>query len=362
MLPECKIIRTELPPHFKRYSSFKKSKLENILQKIYGLYLNIIVVPDMYAGWEKVIDNHLEANPLEDIPDIIVSSSGSYSAHISAYNLSKKFKTPFIAELGDPWTFNPIWPATLPHRIYKNKKIESQILSKVSSIVVTTEKTAEIYQKWFGNKFGINVVTMGYSSNDFNKIKKYVTEKTINITYVGVAYRTGRNILSFLDALNSINHKNDIQFNLIGPHSAYFEEYAKKNKYNYINFEGRVSYEKSIEHIKEAGILVIIGNTGGVQVPGKAFMYLASGRPIVLLAQESEESDPTWQLLKQFPGTIFCPMVDKDIQECFNNILDNYEILQSESYQRLKMKEFKDLEWNRIGRKFAKIVEKELSV
>jgi len=59
----------------------------------------------------------------------------------------------------------------------------------------------------------------------------------------------------------------------------------------------------------------LVGNKSPYQVPGKTFLYLASGRPILYLSQMPHADDPTYQLLRAFEGVAVVPNEAQAIRE-----------------------------------------------
>ncbi len=361
LMPECTVIRIPASPYFKKILNPTRNFFWKRIQWFFGILSNLFLVPDNHRGWDSIIINYLDKNPLPESPDIIISASGSYTSHIAASFLSEKYQIPFITELGDPWTYNPIWPSSFFYRKLLNKRLELKTLQKVSAISVTTKQTAQIYNKKFSiPERKIHVISMGYSKDEFNNTPLKSGTDAIEITYIGVAYRTDRNIIPLIDSINFLNKKNNFNLNIIGPHSKFFEKHVAKHNYTFVVFKDRVPYEESLNYIKTQGLLVILGNKGGLQIPGKVFMYLASGNPILLISQNTKENDPTWQILKEYRGTFFCRNEKKDITNKINFIIENIEKNHLESKERLTSEKMLSIEWNYIGKCFSNIVRDEL--
>jgi hypothetical protein len=198
---------------------------------------------------------------------------------------------------------------------------------------------------------------MGYATNEFN-LEKHTTkqDKTINIVYVGVAFKGSRDITPLLDKIYKIKSPN-IRMHFYGKVSDAFKAYVNSKEYNFVNFYGQIDYMSSIDIIAEADVLVIIGNDSKLQIPGKTYMYLASGKPILYIANQKLSYDPTWKLIKQFNGVYGFSQNLSNLEDTVINLDKNYDAFLKESNLRFDDPSLKKFDWKNLGSKFAKIVE-----
>ncbi|MFC0117879.1 hypothetical protein ACFFK7_08090 [Pseudoalteromonas xiamenensis] len=339
----------------KNYSSEAPLLLRviNLVRSKLGKYivsniLHFIVAPDLYVGWRKkalkvFVDNDFEY-------DLIVSASGSYIAHVIAFNMSVKYSVPFVCDFGDPWAYNPIWPENMWHKKLINKYYESKVLNATSSVVFTNESTCNFYKSKYN---GINsvVIPMGYNKRLEAKEWELSPAKldVIKFSHIGVAYRKSRNLLPLINALG--RHEG-IALNIIGPHSTEFSKVAKACDYKNVYFLGKVSYEESEKLLDLADVNVVVGNTGGLQIPGKLYSVIGIAKPLFYISQEN--SDPAIALLSKLPGCIVVKNDCASLQEAAFRVRDNYPEYLSEARERTKLPLVEALSWECIGTSFLK--------
>jgi glycosyltransferase involved in cell wall biosynthesis len=357
LLPPMEIHRTGPAP----FDTFN-SRLERLpggrrLQWLAGIWANFFAIPDQKFGWESRVWECFRAIRARlDKIDIVIASSGSYTAHLAGARIARESALPYVAELGDPWTYNPIWPATFMYRVMRNRRLERRAITAASLITVTTEETAEGYRHWLGKDCPpVEVVPMGFAADEFADALPLDSSKPPVLTYVGVAYRTGRNLLPVFDAVRHIQRDSALGFELVGPYSRSFADYARKHEMQAVKFHGRVPYQQSLEFIRNASILLIIGNPGVVQVPGKVFMYLAAGRPIVFVSQNEAADDPSWRILREFGGTYFCRHSPREIEAVLRSVLKTPAEAATSAMERRKNDKLGRYEWAGIGARFGQL-------
>jgi hypothetical protein len=144
----------------------------------------------------------------------------------------------------------------------------------------------------------------------------------LRLSYVGAASRRARNLIPLIEAIATARLQIPLQLQIVGDASAHFQAAAQQIGLNAVEFTGRVSYRDSVRHICQAGILILVGNKSPYQIPGKSFLYLASGRPILYVYQMAERDDPTWQLLREFAGVRYVPNEPSALREFFTQLTD----------------------------------------
>jgi glycosyltransferase involved in cell wall biosynthesis len=354
LMPGHSLVETAPPDYERRINKVSGLPLGRILGWACGVKAQLFLIPDLTAGWDQIVIEKAWSAVESFNPSVIVTSSGGFTAHVAGGEFSRRLRVPLAADLGDPWALNPIWPATLPWRKRQSWKMESEALRDVSAITVTTEATAEMYRELFP-KARVEVLPMGFSSDELPGTPTPKKEVPC-VTYVGVAYRSSRNLIPIFDGLKSANKTNRLEFRVVGPHSWFFERHVSREKMDFVRFVDRVPYDQSIDLIKQSDILLVVGNTGKLQVPGKALMFLGSGRPIVLVSQMNEADDPTWQILKQFQGTAYCKADKESVCDKVSEVLSDLDSWKAASMSRLQSPEIRQYEWGTVGDRYAQII------
>ena len=316
----------------------------------------LVLIPDLNIGWGAKLIKNVEVMAHAKVCDLIISSSGSYEAHLAGRDLSKKYLVPLVAELGDPWSLNPIWPESSIFKKLFNKKLEATVFSQADLVTFTTKETCQVYAKLYPT-VRFEYIPMGYSDSEFSfSVSESRNRQFIDLVYVGVAYRGSRDITPFLDSIRRVD-SNRLKARFYGKSSASFREYVSQMGYDFATFHGQVPYSESVNIIQHADVLVIIGNDSELQIPGKTYMYLASGKPILYLGNNSLGSDPTWNLIKNFAGVYGFNGTLSGVPEVLAELSDKYDDFLALSYSRFEDRVLQQFCWSEIGNNFRIAVE-----
>lgn len=327
-----------------------------------GLWTNLVVVPDAYVGWDRVVENYaLDPSRALPSPDVIVASSSTFTAHLAAARLAQRLSVPYVGDLGDPWTLNPIWPANSWLRFARNRKLELRCIPKAAALTVTTPETADLYRDWLGSDCPpVHVVPMGFSAREFEPCQWRVDGACVaglHLAYIGVAYKRSRNLIPLFDAvIRAAGRGVPVSLSVVGPVSNDFRKHVERSGSDAVKFVGPVSYQDSLEWMRRVDGLVAVGNQGTAQIPGKAYMYLASGRPILLIGQNERDRDPTWRLLRDFDGTYWSTMNADELEQVVVEMYERHRREPGYASARLEDPALGLYEWNELGGEFARLV------
>lgn len=148
------------------------------------------------------------------------------------------------------------------------------------------------------------------------KSNKQRQDNTIKLLYAGALYINLRNptyLLKILDSENAI--KSNIKFNLYTSSTScqkILNEYKHKLK-GIMNLKKSVKHEVIVEKMKEADILLTIGNNSSEELPSKLFEYLSFCKPIIHLYYT--EKDAYIKYLKDYKYSICIKMDESKLKE-----------------------------------------------
>jgi hypothetical protein len=348
------ILRTGELPYFRRLRSFRK--ISRLLEWGYSNLAYYFFFPDNYRGWGKrafkVFNEYVALNNF--VPDYIISSSGSPEGHLAAMRIKKKLpEIKWIADYGDPWCFvdAEIKPWFYPISYY----LEKELVSEIDELVFTTKETQVAYEE----KFGVSghVIYYGFDSADFKKESGESSE--LSLAHIGAAYVGNRNLIPAILAYGMLAKKfPSLVFKIIGNHSRKFE--TKANKLNIpVEFMGRISFKESINVLVKTNILLLMGNKGGLQIPGKVFHYIASLNPIIYVLQRPINDDAAATLLKGFEGVIFCENTTTSLKNAINLVASGYNAFASQALGRVTNPIFRTIEVDYLSNQFKDLLFKE---
>jgi glycosyltransferase involved in cell wall biosynthesis len=352
-------METELPKLAKVAARITSKNI--FLGRVINLLINAFIPPDPLHGWDSVVIERLKDYPMESV-DVIISSSGSYTAHIAASVLkSNSPKLKWLADYGDPWLLCPTWPGNSWIHNKVNGKNERKALALADRVIWTTEETKKAYESaypYYKDKFV--TIPCGYNPIEKNSIDIVNNSKDQQFffSYIGTAYKMTRNIQPVIEAIISMNGSNDIDkgrafiFKAVGPVSNKFVKNIPDHEKENIHFTGHVNYATSCVEISEkVDVLVFIGNRGGLQIPAKLYQYLHANKPILFCTQD--ESDPAYLLAKTYSGIVYSDNNIESLRQACVELVNNYDKYVIEASGRVSSESLKSYSWVNLAIKFA---------
>ena len=227
--------------------------------------------------------------------EMIYTTGGPASAHLSGIIASKILFKKVLVELQDPLTGSGIGRNKVSS--YGLNLIEKFIIRYSNQIAFVTKAARDEARKKYP-KYAqkINFIYPGSIHKDYfdhSGVIKDLKKREINITYTGSLYST-RNIKSLLVALSNINNANSVkyQINILGSVSNDIQNDIKSFKNIRVNLLGRSSREESIKMIKKADVLLLIQHSDDrsiLTIPFKLYDYLNSRNLIFGLLYKNKE-------------------------------------------------------------------------
>jgi glycosyltransferase involved in cell wall biosynthesis len=332
---------------FHSYESMRQG-MGRLLFNTYENGLRYLFIPDEAVVWLPFALLKGFALNRENRYELIISSGFPFSCHILGFIL-KQFNgdTPWIADYGDPWLNNPILP--MPKwRSWTDKKMESRLLKSANSIIVTTQETKEHYLSLypFLRNENIQVVSQGFSPEEYNGVSPETTNK-FRIVHTGKFYKANEPI-TFFEALKQLKQIwRDLEIviaaNLVHDDC---KIYVKTNGLSEIvRFSGFVPHQRAVALQKGASLLLLTGHTGGIQVPGKTYEYIAAQRPI--LSIKNDEADLASKLVEKLNRGITVQNNPRMIKESLIHLHDLWKNKTLDSNFNLEY--VGDYSWDRLG-------------
>jgi glycosyltransferase involved in cell wall biosynthesis len=258
-------------------------------------------------------------------PEVVVSSSHPYCSHLLcllAYELGHAFR--WIGDFGDPLIGGGgLVPTDRARRLWHS--VEARILRRMDRVVVTTERTKALYLKqypWLRHE-QVSVIRNGYDPEEFD-LPVTKAPSTV-LAHVGSIYYPRVSIMPFFQALHGLRRSSRgdwarSRVRIVGRNDGQATAFLRHIEG--VELLGPVSYEQSLLEMKAADLLLLWGNKSGIQIPGKVYQYIGSGRPILCMVSSFE--DDLADLLRQYPkarvvlntpeaiaGALDCLLTDK---------------------------------------------------
>ena len=281
---------SHLLPRFikKIFSSLGRVKwLSRIAVKIYSL-CSLIYFPDLSSGWYKPALKAARRELQKNKYDVILSTSGPFTAHKIAEKLHSEFKLPWIADYRDLWSQRDYRSfAVSSERMWLEQKYESRIIQSADVLTTVSKPLADDLEQFHRKK--TDVIFNGFDPEKINSGIKLRDKFTI--TYTGALYsKESQDPTLLFTALSElINDRNiiesDIQVDFYGPYSDWLdEEISAFNLQNIVIQHGSVPKDEALLLQRSSQILFVLlwsAENGEGILTGKFFEYLGAKRPIL---------------------------------------------------------------------------------
>ena len=242
--------------------------------------------------------------------DLVWATGDPWFALTTGYWLSIVTGRPLIADIRDPWTYGFMCKHMSRRELDWNIQWEKRVLGKVDSVVYTSPLTTRIMQDrlpQFARK--MHTVTNGFDDTP-RGTKRLASGEKLVFCYAGKISRClvgdirSPNVLleAFKLACCDSDLGRDVRLQLVG------EVPIRENLARLYGLEeqlictGRVSLEESLELIGGSDVLILlqmIPGPGRDAVGGKAYEYLAAGKPVLGIVPE--DGGDAW-LLRETQG------------------------------------------------------------
>ncbi|MEG3156992.1 glycosyltransferase [Lysobacter zhanggongensis] len=239
--------------------------------------------PDVRANW------NLTAGPaLKDLiatcrPDVVITSHEPASV-LELGCFAQEAGIPWVADLGDP-----IVADYLPARWHRRaRRLERLVCERCSLVAVTAQTYADRLHTEYGlEQSRCIVLRQGFPpAADVAPTRSYFGGGTLELLYTGQLY-SFRSVEPLLEALATLD---GVRLTVLSPQAQRVEPHVERLG-SRLRLVPPVPRDVVRQWQRGADILVNIGNTMPLQVPGKLFEYFGSGRPVLhLSACEPDES------------------------------------------------------------------------
>lgn len=293
-------------------------------------WLGEITPPDVHGGWYfsalKKLDHILEMQPV----DAVVSVSAPYTAHLIGWRIQQKIHKPWIVDLRDEWSDNPVRRARFVWQSRLDSWLEARVFSAADRILMTTPS----YCRHLAARLPLQerpkvaLLTNGFDASDFARPLRSADSSRFHLVYSGSLYGP-QNPTNFLGALRKAIQTQRIPANRVlvtflgrasrSIEAEAFAAYAPEDCIQRIPF---ASHETAIRLMQQAdALLLLIGSHRGEgNIPGKTFEYMAAQKPVLALVPPA--GDTAAMLRTAGVGIVVDP---EDLEGIENEIVALYQ-------------------------------------
>lgn len=252
----------------------------------------------------------------------VITTGPPQSIHLIGYRLKKLYGIPWVADLRDPWsTFEQLeqfYPSKLA--IKRQQRLEKKTLSYADKVITVSSVWAAELESSTGKS--VDLVPNGFDEEDVCP-PSLSEHPFFTISHIGMI-NSYRNNTSFWEALNefcieSEQFRNQLRIHIAG----IYDESLKQELAKYQELSGKLVFSGYVPHADvkfrydESDVLLLLQNQKASSlghIPGKTFEYIASGKPILALAEP--ESDMARIIISCGAGFVCHPNDKNKIREC----------------------------------------------
>ncbi|NOT28706.1 MAG: glycosyltransferase [Acidobacteria bacterium] len=250
------------------------------------------LVPAVAQGWAAVRANR---------PDVLYSSAPPWTGQLVARALVSLIGCPWVADFRDPWARAPWREDRRPFAVRAAGVLERSVVEGAQQVIFVAKGNHADFVRHYGASVAarFRVVPNGCDPEEFDQLKRppLDPDAPFVLLHAGSLY-AGRTPQPLLNALAvairaGIIDPRRFRLRLLGT-TALSDLSAVSRDLGIeeiVEFIPRVARDESLRAMMSASALLLLQPGHTISVPGKVYEYLASGRPILAIAEEGEIAD-----------------------------------------------------------------------
>lgn len=298
--------------------------------------------PDPQCSWLGPVTSYAKAFSREEIPDVIWATGGPWTSLLVGKELATHWGVPLIVDYRDPWTSNPYVSFSSDWLNGRARKLEESVLNRASRIVTNThELRSRLQQDYPAVAAKCSTITNGFDPEAFPHLSQRsaagvqdggpINKAPLELCHFGTVYgkRTPIVLLqAVLDLYRAGRLSNaHLSLRFVGAWEvaeASCEDVAQQlEKAGLLKREPPIPYQACLRQMTAADALLVIQPDSPLQIPGKIYEYIATGRPLVLLGGEGA----TANLVNRHRLGLACSNGANDIRQLLYDIVDHRRTL-----------------------------------
>jgi glycosyltransferase involved in cell wall biosynthesis len=343
-------------------------KSDSILSRSKRSFLSLLHVPDEQQGWLSfAVASCLRALKSHSIK-CVISTGPPFTSHLVGLFLKKVARVRWVVEFRDPWSGNEQQPSIVRSTCsdFLNAKLEAAVIRNADRVVCVTPAMTNHYrqsypklaaQKWV-------TITNGFEKKDFEDIGHVTRHPKFTISYLG-SLIYARSPECLLRAVGELVEEqaipvSDIAVRFVGQCryaggrsvEEMAAEHGLKDNVEVVDFLPR---REALKEMLRAHVLLLLATQQVLQVPGKAYEYLAAGGKILAV---TEEKGATADFINRVGGHVAAPDDHASFKRVINNWYLEYKREGSSgtksSADQAVMEQY---EWRQLGQQYVKVLD-----
>jgi glycosyltransferase involved in cell wall biosynthesis len=289
----------------------------SILRRIYDATWRQVYWPDYACAWYPAARRTVHRLLAVRRYDGMVTVSVPFTGHLVGFAARKRHpELPWVADIGDPFSFVE---GTTPNNqhLYTglNRVVERRLFGAADSVAVTTDGTEREYAARYPESAGkVTVIPplLSLPACDAAEGEGFfpVGDGKLRLVFVGTFYRTIRSpefLLGLYRRLLASDLGPRLELHLLGSTHDCDDLIARHADLlgRSVFVHGVVDRDSATAAMRQADVLVNVGNENSYQLPSKVVEYVSTGRPILNLV--AGERDSSHAFLRRFDACFAVP-------------------------------------------------------
>lgn len=285
-----------------------------VMKSLYWFLRNFIgsILPgDIRTEWFPYAIQMISKNiQINKYGCIITSHEPWVDSLLGLYIKKRHPELVWIADFGDPY----VAPYTPRHKLWLEKRLENLIYRDADALIFTNKNIFKYLKERYSflkNKHAA-VIEQGFSFSSCTKGIEKRKNNVFTLTYTGTFYKKVRDPSFLIEALTFLDFP--FKFVVAGRNESFLKDFKILGER--FEFLGLVDHFTALRLQRESDVLVHIGNTHSIQVPGKVFEYFGAMRPILSII--SNPQDSTGELIVRLKRGLSCINEPHSIKDAIN--------------------------------------------
>jgi glycosyltransferase involved in cell wall biosynthesis len=287
----------------KASNATREMTTRGLIGRLIDLVDAALAIPDHESGWVlPALMKGLAAARGSGRPDVIYSSAPPWTGQIVARALAAALRCRWVADFRDPWSRAPWRGDRFPFVMHAAARLERLVVRRADRVLFVARGNHEGFAAHYGplvaQKF--HVIPNGCDPTEFQARHPAPTSEGLFVLLHAGSLYAGRSPAPLLRALATAIARGVVdasRFRLrflghLGLASNDFAHLCRELRLDHVvETVPRVPRAQSLEAMRSASALLLLQPGHTVAVPAKLYEYLASGRPILAVAEDGETAD-----------------------------------------------------------------------
>ena len=258
----------------------------------------LFLFPDHQKPWIQAATVHAAKLPAEERPDLVFATGNPWSGLVAGMNIARKLKIPFVADFRDPWVRNPK-PAVSASLSIKAEQLERKIVHAADRVIANTEELRRAFIEDYPEiEERVVTITNGYNPilmEELSACRGTPEHKCkLEFSHYGSVYEL-RSPVNLLKAITRLAESGrivpgDLLIRFVGnwivESSACNQMADSLESAGYIARTPALPHDEYLRSMQSSQHLLVLQQAFPLQIPGKIYEYLATGRPLVIVGGE----------------------------------------------------------------------------